>query len=140
MPGGLRDFPGTYEEYLERCGDDHLDADTVALKARRTKPAPGSDPESNGGAGQSWEDQKRRRNLRSKLPAERDRVLREIEAAETRKKTIEDLYCSPGFFERTDAQAVTALEEEKVALQASIEAMVAQWEGLEQQIEALERA
>ncbi|MDB4949045.1 MAG: ATPase component of transporter [Gemmatimonadetes bacterium] len=33
--GGIRDFRGTYEEYVHSCGDDHLDADTVVLKARR---------------------------------------------------------------------------------------------------------
>ena len=66
-------------------------------------------------------------------------MLAEIEAAEARKKAIEDLYCSPGFFERTDSARGAALEQEKVALQARIEALVAQWETLEQQIDALER-
>ena len=39
---GINDFPGTYEEYLERCGDDHLDADAVvaAARAARRKTAP----------------------------------------------------------------------------------------------------
>ncbi|HEX6747320.1 MAG TPA: ATP-binding cassette domain-containing protein, partial [Longimicrobium sp.] len=32
---GIRDFLGTYEEYVHACGDDHLDADTVVLKAKR---------------------------------------------------------------------------------------------------------
>ena len=34
---GLRDFAGTYDEYLARCGDDHLDAEAVVDKARRDK-------------------------------------------------------------------------------------------------------
>ena len=34
---GPRDFPGTYSEYLERCGDDHLDARAVVLKAKTAK-------------------------------------------------------------------------------------------------------
>jgi len=34
-PTGVVDFPGAYEEYLERCGDDHLDADAVLRRARR---------------------------------------------------------------------------------------------------------
>jgi ATPase subunit of ABC transporter with duplicated ATPase domains len=147
MPGGLRDFPGTYPEYIERCGDDHLDADTVVLRARRAQKAAqggadgaaGRTENGNGGSTPSWEDQKKRRNLRAKLPAERDRVLHQIEAAETRKKAIDDLYCSPGFFERTESTAVQALEEEKVALGSRIEALVSEWESLEQQIEALER-
>jgi ATPase subunit of ABC transporter with duplicated ATPase domains len=33
-PDGIFDFPGTYEEYLIRCGDDHLDADAAAARAR----------------------------------------------------------------------------------------------------------
>jgi len=33
-PDGLQDFPGTYDEYLARCGDDHLDMDAVLQKAR----------------------------------------------------------------------------------------------------------
>ncbi|MDP9348189.1 MAG: ATP-binding cassette domain-containing protein [Gemmatimonadota bacterium] len=32
---GIRDYQGTYEEYVHACGDDHLDADTVVLRARR---------------------------------------------------------------------------------------------------------
>jgi ATPase subunit of ABC transporter with duplicated ATPase domains len=38
-PDGLQDFPGTYDEYLARCGDDHLDVDAVLRKARRAKRA-----------------------------------------------------------------------------------------------------
>ncbi|MCB9786897.1 MAG: ABC-F family ATP-binding cassette domain-containing protein [Deltaproteobacteria bacterium] len=38
-PDGLFDFPGTYEEYLVRCGDDHLDADAAAERARRDQRA-----------------------------------------------------------------------------------------------------
>jgi ATPase subunit of ABC transporter with duplicated ATPase domains len=32
---GIRDYHGTYQEYVHACGDDHLDADTVVLKAKR---------------------------------------------------------------------------------------------------------
>ncbi len=34
---GIRDYRGTYEEYVHACGDDHLDVDTVVLAARREK-------------------------------------------------------------------------------------------------------
>jgi len=36
-PQGIRDFPGTYEEYVARCGDDHLDMDAVLRRARRER-------------------------------------------------------------------------------------------------------
>jgi ABC-type multidrug transport system ATPase subunit len=137
IPGGLRDFPGTYPEYVERCGDDHLDAETVVLRARREKAASQGE-EGNGVSAQGWEEKKRRRNLRAKLPAERDRVLAEIESAEGRRKQIDDLYCSDGFFEKTGPAEVQALEDEKVTLAARIEELLSRWESLEQQIAALE--
>ena len=43
-PDGLEDFPGTYEEYLERCGDDHLDVEAVVRSARRAKRAENQTP------------------------------------------------------------------------------------------------
>jgi ATPase subunit of ABC transporter with duplicated ATPase domains len=36
-PEGLRDFPGGYDDYLARCGDDHLDVEAVVRKARQEK-------------------------------------------------------------------------------------------------------
>jgi ATPase subunit of ABC transporter with duplicated ATPase domains len=39
-PRGIRDYRGTYDEYVHACGDDHLDADAVVLKARRETKGP----------------------------------------------------------------------------------------------------
>jgi ATPase subunit of ABC transporter with duplicated ATPase domains len=138
-PAGPRDFPGSYAEYVAKCGDDHLDADTVVLKARQARQGEGGD----GGAADSasretWEQQKRRRNRLGKLPAERDRVLEAIAAAEARGKQIEALYCSDGFFERTGAAEVEALEQEKAALGPQIETLMARWEALEQELAGLQ--
>jgi ATPase subunit of ABC transporter with duplicated ATPase domains len=53
---GLRDFQGTYAEYLGKLGDDHLDGEAVALKARaERKPESARDTA-------SWEEQKKKRN------------------------------------------------------------------------------
>jgi ATPase subunit of ABC transporter with duplicated ATPase domains len=39
-PEGLRDFRGSYDEYLERAGgEDHLDAEQVQRQARKAKRA-----------------------------------------------------------------------------------------------------
>jgi ATPase subunit of ABC transporter with duplicated ATPase domains len=130
-PEGPRDFAGTYAEYLERCGDDHLDADAVVLKARQAR-------EQTQGPSQApaWEEQKRKRNRLAKLPVQRDKVLEQIAAAEARKQAITDLYCTPGFFERTSKEEVAALEEEQAALGPKIEALMAEWEALEREIES----
>ena len=36
-PDEIVDYQGSYENYVHFCGDDHLDADTVVLKARKEK-------------------------------------------------------------------------------------------------------
>ena len=38
-PAGVRDFNGTYDEYLARAGEDHLDAQEVLRRARESKRA-----------------------------------------------------------------------------------------------------
>ncbi|HRG98728.1 MAG TPA: ATP-binding cassette domain-containing protein [Polyangiaceae bacterium] len=146
-PDGPRDFPGTYDEYLERCGDDHLDADAVVLKAkgaaRESSPprrasgaeAPRAEPTL------SWEEQKRRRNLRNALPARRDKVLAAIEQAEARRRAIAELYAAPSFFEATldagRAGEVQRLEREDAELAAKIDGWMTEWEALEAELTAL---
>jgi ATPase subunit of ABC transporter with duplicated ATPase domains len=127
---GPRDFPGTYAEYLERCGDDHLDADAVALKARQERRSTPTDDRTD-----AWEEQKRRRNRLAKLPVQRDRVLEQIAAAEARKQEITDLYCTPGFFERISKPELEALQQEQAALGPRIEALMIEWEALERELE-----
>ncbi|MCK6590196.1 MAG: ABC-F family ATPase, partial [Polyangiaceae bacterium] len=140
-PSGPRDFPGTYDEYLERCGDDHLDAEAVVLKAKREKRAD-AQAAAQSAVGASWEEKKRRRNLQRNLqktlPVRRDRVLAMIEAAEARKKAIHDLYATPGFFEKTPKADVNALMAEEAALGPQIDTLMAEWEALEAEIASLE--
>jgi ATPase subunit of ABC transporter with duplicated ATPase domains len=136
-PNGLRDFPGSYDEYLERCGDDHLDADTVVLKAKREKSATEAP---NGGAtaknetALSWDEQKKRANRLKQLPAKRDEVVAAIEAAEARKAAIQARWCETGFYEMTGKDEISKLEEEEKALGPRIDALLAEWEALEAEL------
>jgi ATPase subunit of ABC transporter with duplicated ATPase domains len=136
-PQGPRDFPGTYAEYLERCGDDHLDADAVVLKAKRERVDGKAEKAAPAAAEASWEEQKRRKNRLKALPLQRDRVLEEIEGAEARRKAIQEMYCTPGFFEETPPERVAALDAEDKELAALVDARTADWERLEAEIEAL---
>jgi ATPase subunit of ABC transporter with duplicated ATPase domains len=139
-PSGFRDFPGTYEEYLERCGDDHLDADTVVLKAKREKAAQVETSvktaEAPAAGALSWEEQKKRANRLKQLPAKRDQVVAAIEVAEARKAAIHALWCEPGYYEKTPAADVTKVEEEEKALGPKIDALLAEWESLEAELAA----
>jgi ATPase subunit of ABC transporter with duplicated ATPase domains len=128
---GFRDFPGTYAEYLARCGDDHLDAEAVVLRAKQEKVA-----EAPTGA-LSWEEQKRRSNRKKQLPAQRDQVLAEIDRAEQRKAKIAAQWCEPDFYERTDKLQVSALEREEQALAGEIADLITKWEALEAELASL---
>src|SRR4051794_37175367 len=131
-PRGPNDFPGTFAEYLSRCGDDHLDGDAVVLKAKRVR---AEGPTAEGGTGGvPWEEQKRRRNRAAQLPKLRDRVMASIEAAETRKRAIHEIYADPNFYARTSHDDIDALQEELTALGPQIEALMKEWEDLEQEI------
>jgi ATPase subunit of ABC transporter with duplicated ATPase domains len=131
-PNGFRDFPGTYDEYLERCGDDHLDADTVVLKEKKAKKetAPAGTPTTS----LSWEEQKKKANRLKQLPIRRDEVLKAIEVAEARKAFIQALWCEVGFFEKTSKEEIAKLEDEERALGPQIDAWLAEWEALESEI------
>jgi energy-coupling factor transporter ATP-binding protein EcfA2 len=135
-PEGPRDFSGTYAEYVARCGDDHLDAEAVAERARKADRQAREVGE--GSARDDWAEQKRRKNRLAKLPGERDRLLAAIEAAESRGREIEALYCSDGFFERTGKAEIDALEREKAELGPKIEGLMAEWEAIEAELAAAE--
>jgi ATPase subunit of ABC transporter with duplicated ATPase domains len=128
---GFRDFPGTYDEYLERCGDDHLDADAVVLKVKKQLDD-GAVKASDGAL--SWEEQKRKRNRQKQLPARRDDVVAAIENAEARKAAIHARWCEPGYYEKTPKEEIAALEREETELGPKIEALVGEWEALESEI------
>jgi len=138
-PDGLRDFPGTYAEYLERCGDDHLDADAVVLKNKAEKATGRRADAAGGGASEtspSWEEQKRRRNRLAALPAKRDKVLASIEAAERRRKAIADRCAEEGFFQRTSKEDAEKLRREDTELSDRLRAWLSEWEELEKELAA----
>jgi ABC-type multidrug transport system ATPase subunit len=133
-PDGPNDFRGTYSEYLARCGDDHLDAETVVLKAKADR---AKERVQEGSTKQSWEEQKRRRNRLNALPARRDKLLADIEAAEQRQRAIVEQYLVPGFFERTEKSELDRLEQEKAELEKRIESWLSEWESIERELSEL---
>ena len=129
---GFRDFPGSYDDYLAHCGDDHLDASSVALRAKRDKAA----AKTASGA-EDWEAQKRRSNRKKQLPAERDRLLAAIEKLEARRAFIQAEFCRTGFFEETPRETVQSLEREQNELGPQIERLMSDWEAVEAELATL---
>jgi ATPase subunit of ABC transporter with duplicated ATPase domains len=130
-PTGPRDFPGTFAEYLERCGDDHLDAEAVVLKAKTAR-----GPATNTSAALSWEEQKRRKNRLAALPARRDALLASIEEAEAKRAAIAARYDEPDFYARTGQEEIARLVAEDEDLARRIDEAMASWEAVEAEIAA----
>ncbi len=131
-PAGLRDFTGTYEEYLERLGDDHLDADAVLLRVRREKRK-----EKEQKAARASRSDAETAKLRKQLATRRDRLTQDIDKAEGRVHAINEMFCDPTFFDKTPRQQVGQLEAEQKQLNARVAEMMAEWEKVEAELAAL---
>jgi ATPase subunit of ABC transporter with duplicated ATPase domains len=139
---GIRDYPGTYEEYVHACGDDHLDADRVTLKVdsagkkgkreARVERARVRGAEGNGKA-RPVDPSVRRAQLEER----RDELTARIDAAEARVAEIDARFCAPGFYEATPPDEVGALESERAELVGTVERLMGQWESLEREIESV---
>ena len=141
-PNGFRDFPGTYDEYLARCGDDHLDADAVVLKSEAVKAGAREVEESaNRMKHRSREEQKRRANRKKQLPAKRDAAMAAIEAAEARKAEIHaKAGAKRGYYEKTPRRPTSRSSRTKRRSLGPEDrrACMADWEALEAEIAAAE--
>jgi hypothetical protein len=145
---GILDYPGSYEEYVHACGDDHLDADTVVLKARRDDGGSGARSAAGGGRGRESgrgggrSERKSDKgpstaHRRRQLETERDEVTARITAVETRLEEIDAAFCAPDFFERSSPDEVSGLEAERTALSAEVDALMKRWEKVELDLGAL---
>ena len=116
---------------MHACGDDHLDADTVVLKAREER----RKGRGGGGAGGGG----RRRAARPRLSHAQRRRLEEraeelaarIEAAEARVVEIEAVFADPAFYAGASPDELRKLEEERAGLVEEVAARMAEWEGVE---------
>ena len=131
---GINDFPGTYEEYLERCGDDHLDSD-VALRKKRAAKRKAKTREGRT-RGPAAGDRRRRREIEGRL----QHSMAELEQAEGRVAAINELFCDAAFFERTPRSEVNELEAERRELSARIDRLMKEWETLENELRGLAEA
>jgi len=127
-PAGIKDFRGTYDEYVERCGDDHLDAEAVLARARQEKRKESAAKKA--GPAAPGADARRAKQLER----ERDRLTAEIERAEKRVGEINDLFCNPGFFDKTAPGEVKRLENEQRTMSSKVETLLGEWERVESEL------
>jgi ABC-type multidrug transport system ATPase subunit len=131
-PGRIRDYLGTYDEYVAACGDDHLDVESVVLKAQKERKEAKREapPQPTPKTARPSDPAARLRALEKK----REELTSRIEAAEARVIEIDDLFCREGYFERTAADEVSARQKERADLTEEVSRLLAEWEGLEDEI------
>jgi ATPase subunit of ABC transporter with duplicated ATPase domains len=143
-PDGIRDYPGTYEEYVHFCGDDHLDADQVILKAKREKKDKGKGAAkeaatgTNGQKGKKAQKGPKRSKLNKwKLQERHGKLLAEIEASESRVGEIDEQFGAPTFYQDVAPEDIRLLEEERAGLQGRLQELMAEWEQVEEDLNSL---
>ncbi len=131
-PEGVRDYPGTYGEYVRAGGDDRLDVDAAAPKARREKrgdreaPVPSRWRKPGGGT----------RAPDSAKEALRDRALARIEGIEARLAEIDGTFADAAFYRDSAPEAVRKLQAERKRLARESERLTEEWVALEEDLEA----
>ncbi|HEY0513225.1 MAG TPA: ATP-binding cassette domain-containing protein [Thermoanaerobaculia bacterium] len=130
-PKGINDFRGTYEEYLERLGDDHLDAEAVLrMKREQKKKAAAAVPAADVDPAEARRRQNRQKDLARKL----DLVTSQVENAESRINAINEMFCDPTFFDRNPREQVKKLEGEQKTLSTKVEELMREWERIESEM------
>jgi ATPase subunit of ABC transporter with duplicated ATPase domains len=121
---GVNDYPGSYQEYVASCGDDHLDGEVATLRQRRTarrrSTGRSESPRPTAATGR-----------RRELELRRDVVTAALEQAESRIEEINREFCSPGFFETTPTDRVQALQREQQMLRKEADGLMTDWEQIE---------
>ncbi|MFQ5537450.1 MAG: ABC-F family ATP-binding cassette domain-containing protein [Gemmatimonadota bacterium] len=134
-PDGIRDYHGTYEEYVHFCGDDHLDADQVVLRARKEK----REARASAAAGKNGRKGRGSGKVSArKLQERQEKLAARIEAGESRLAEIDAAFCRPDYFETTPPEELRAMEEERVRLQGEVRDLTAEWEAVVEEMAALE--
>ena len=132
-PGEVLDFNGTYEEYVHDCGDDHLDADQVVLRAKRvrkkkkdTDPAPATGALSGG----------KSKNVLRRAAAQQEERMLNIARAEARIAEIDALRYEPDHYAKTPPDELKALESERAYVERKLESLLEEWELAEEELKA----
>ncbi len=135
---GLQDFKGTYDEYLERDGADHLDQEKVSLKAKTEQRGTKHASEKKQEAPElSYEERKRVANRLKALPKKRDVLLSQIDKLESEKAEIHQKYAHPEFFTQTPADELKKIQSRESTLEGQLKDAIAEWELVEEELASL---
>ena len=127
-PGEILDFRGTYEDYVHFCGDDHLDADQVILKAKQAK----KKKEETNPPAQGSQSNRKGKNKQRRAAAQQAERMARIEQAEARLAEIDALRCEPTYYAKTPPDQIKALECEHADIERVLASLLEEWAAVEE--------
>ena len=134
-PDGVRDFAGSYQEYLEKFGDDHLNREQPLSTTIAQTAAPQSAPQEL-----SYDKRKKMQREISKLKKQATRFESLVEETELKISAIEAKFSLEDFYQQTSADEVQKLQTEKSELNDQLSKNLRQWETSSQNLESLEES
>ncbi len=127
----INDFHGSYDEYIDKLGDDHLDSDAVLRKARAKKRKDRKERE------RPESDHKEKAKQRTKLDKELEHVADQMESAEARMGEINEKFCDPSFFDAANQKQARKVEAEQKDLRSKLAELEERFEDIGAELEEL---
>lgn len=120
-PEGIRDFHGSYEEYLEKEGEDHLDGAAAEKRRREARRDRGKKDKKRPASPQ------RNRDLKA-LQLRIEILESGIEEAQRRIEEIDSAFCRPDFYETNSGEIIGKMSAERERLRDDVDRFSAEWE------------
>ena len=130
-PDGFEDIAGSYEQYLERRGDDFLSGAIAAPRQARRAASGGG----NGARGYAAGKEQRRRHAR--LTRRVEELEREIAEVEAQLAPIAARFANNDYYSRVTLDEIRADEGRQRDLQSRLDAAMRGWETAAHELEAL---
>lgn len=111
IPGGIKDYRCSYDEYLALQGTDHL-ATPASLRQRYEQTGASSSSD--------YEDQKKQRNTKAQLKKKAAQAEEECHRFELEIKKIDEKLATEGFYEKTGKDEIQSLLSKKDKLEKSL--------------------
>ena len=129
-PDGVRDFSGSYQEYLDKFGDDYLCRDLPISTTRRQTKVKNSPPQEL-----SYDERKKLLREISRLKKQSTRFETLVEETEQKIFAIEAKFGVEDFYRHTTPEEVQKLQIEKRELSDELSGHLREWETSSQDLE-----
>ena len=129
-PDGVRDFSGSYQEYLDKFGDDYLCRDLPISTTRRQTKVKNSSPQ-----GLSYDERKKLLREISRLKKQSTRFETLVEETEQKIFAIEAKFGVEDFYRHTTPEEVQKLQIKKHELSDKLTGHLREWETSSQDLE-----